>query len=76
MLGGGQLHIGIAEPFAPARKAHPAFRVDNGGLDELARRLRAGGAPVMWDGELAGVRRFFTADPWGNRLEVLATAPV
>jgi catechol 2,3-dioxygenase-like lactoylglutathione lyase family enzyme len=72
--GGGQLHVGIADEFAPARKAHPAFRVDSGGLDVLARRLHAGGAPVTWDEELAGVRRFFTADPWGNRLELLATA--
>jgi len=27
---------------------------------------------LTWDEELAGVRRFFTHDPWGNRLELLA----
>jgi catechol 2,3-dioxygenase-like lactoylglutathione lyase family enzyme len=71
-LGSGQLHIGVEAPFVPARKAHPALRVDVGTLEELARRLSDGGAPVRWDGELPGIRRFFTDDPWGNRLELLA----
>ena len=31
-------------PFAPARKAHPALRVDAGELDALAARLAAAGA--------------------------------
>ncbi len=74
-LGGGvQLHIGVEEPFAPARKAHPAFRVPAGELDELAKRLEAASESVEWDDSLPGVRRFYTADPWGNRLELLATA--
>jgi catechol 2,3-dioxygenase-like lactoylglutathione lyase family enzyme len=72
-LGAGQLHIGVAEPFAPARKAHPALRLaDEPALEALAERLQIAGSPVIWDGELAGVRRFFTEDPWGNRLELLA----
>ena len=75
-LAGGQLHVGVAEPFAPARKAHPALRVrDPETLNALARRLRASGAPVRWDEELPGVRRFFTEDPWANRLELLAAIP-
>jgi len=41
-------------------------------LDALAARLAGAGAPVRWDEELAGVRRFFTEDPWGNRLELLS----
>jgi hypothetical protein len=28
---------------------------------------------VEWDASLPGLRRFYTADPWGNRLELLAT---
>ena len=28
-LGAGELHIGIDEPFAPARKAHPGFLVSD-----------------------------------------------
>ncbi|HET7353407.1 MAG TPA: hypothetical protein VFJ11_05085 [Gaiellaceae bacterium] len=70
--GGGQLHVGVEEPFAPARKAHPAFRLRSTELDKLASRLQAAGATVDWDDSLPGVRRFYTADPWGNRIELLA----
>jgi len=66
-----QLHVGVEEDFAPARKAHPALQVD--GLDGLAERLAAAGAPVQWDESLPDVRRVYTADPWGNRIELLAT---
>jgi hypothetical protein len=40
----------------------------------LARTLEDAGAPVTWDDGVPGVRRFYTADPFGNRLEVIATA--
>ncbi|HZC75718.1 MAG TPA: hypothetical protein VE220_07065 [Gaiellaceae bacterium] len=69
--GGGQLHIGVEDPFAPARKAHPAFRLLAAELDELASRLESAGQHVEWDEALPDVRRFYTADPWGNRLELL-----
>jgi catechol 2,3-dioxygenase-like lactoylglutathione lyase family enzyme len=72
--GGGQLHVGVEEPFRPARKAHPAFRLPAPELDELATRLAAAGESVEWDDSLPGLRRFYTADPWGNRLELLAAA--
>ncbi len=69
---GRQLHIGVEQPFAPARKAHPAFGVYGAReLDALAERLAAAGAPVRWDEELP-VRRFFSEDPWGNRIELVA----
>jgi catechol 2,3-dioxygenase-like lactoylglutathione lyase family enzyme len=71
-LGGQELHIGIEPDFRPALKAHPAFRCAD--PDALARSLDDAGVPVTWDEELPGVRRFFTADPFGNRLEVMATA--
>ena len=71
-VGGGQLHIGVAESFAPAAKAHPALRVGGSALEALAARLADAGAPVAWDDALPGYRRFYTADPWGNRLELLA----
>jgi catechol 2,3-dioxygenase-like lactoylglutathione lyase family enzyme len=73
-LGDAQLHIGVETQFRPARKAHPALRVDAATLDELAHRLGDNGAPVRWDDELPHVRRFFTDDPWGNRLELLSPA--
>jgi catechol 2,3-dioxygenase-like lactoylglutathione lyase family enzyme len=71
-VGAHELHVGIEEPFAPARKAHPALSVDAGEVDELVDRLRAAGAPVAWDERYPGVRRFYTADPFGNRIEILA----
>src|SRR5450755_673746 len=73
-LGRQQLHIGAAEPFLPALKAHPALRVARDHLEPLADRLSAAGAKVVWDDELPGERRFFTEDPWGNRIELLAFA--
>jgi catechol 2,3-dioxygenase-like lactoylglutathione lyase family enzyme len=69
-LGSQQLHIGVEEPFSPALKAHPALRVDQ--LDELAQRLSRAGEKVQWDDELPGERRFYSEDPWGNRIELMA----
>jgi catechol 2,3-dioxygenase-like lactoylglutathione lyase family enzyme len=73
-VGSHQLHIGVEQSFAPARKAHPAFSVPPDELDRLAERLAAANAPVSWDEVLPDVRRFFTADPWGNRIEILAAS--
>jgi catechol 2,3-dioxygenase-like lactoylglutathione lyase family enzyme len=67
-----QLHVGVEDDFAPARKAHPAIRVAVGELDVLAERLRDAGEQVLWDEALAGVRRFYSQDPWGNRIELLS----
>ncbi len=72
-LGSQQLHVGVEEAFAPARKAHPALRVTPGRLDQLAARLSGAGAPVRWDDALPQYQRFYTEDPWGNRIELLST---
>lgn len=66
---GYELHVGVEEGFAPARKAHPAFEVDD--LDGLASRLLAAGVDVAWDSNFPGYRRFHTQDPHGNRVEIL-----
>jgi catechol 2,3-dioxygenase-like lactoylglutathione lyase family enzyme len=66
--GAQELHVGVEEPFVPARKAHPGLVVDD--LHALASRLEAAGVPVAWDDSLAGVRRCHVADPFGNRLEL------
>ncbi len=71
-LGEHQLHIGVDPDFEPARRAHPALRVARAELAELAERLLAARSPVNWDEQLPHARRFFTEDPWGNRLELLA----
>jgi catechol-2,3-dioxygenase len=71
-LGAQQLHIGVERLFSPARKAHPAFRVSAHVLDRLAETLTEAGEKVEWDNSLPTLRRFYTADPWGNRIELLA----
>jgi catechol 2,3-dioxygenase-like lactoylglutathione lyase family enzyme len=65
--GSQQVHIGVERNFQPARKAHPAFAVDD--LDQLRKKLSARGVPVLPDDDLPGTRRFYTEDPWGNRIE-------
>jgi catechol 2,3-dioxygenase-like lactoylglutathione lyase family enzyme len=65
--GNAELHVGVEEPFVPARKAHPGFTVAD--LDELAARLRAEGIEATVDESIPGTKRFHTADPFGNRLE-------
>lgn len=64
------VHFGVDPDFKAATKAHPAFRVSD--LDGLAARLADAGYTVNWDTALIGVRRFFTADPVGNRIELIA----
>lgn len=66
--GTAMLHLGVEQPFTPARKAHPAFEVSD--LDELYDRLTGAGQPgVRADGQIPGVRRFHAFDPFGNRIE-------
>jgi catechol 2,3-dioxygenase-like lactoylglutathione lyase family enzyme len=71
--GAHQLHVGVAQPFTPAVKAHPALAVAPAGLDALAARLAEAGREVQWDDAIPGTRRFYTADPWGNRIELVAS---
>jgi catechol 2,3-dioxygenase-like lactoylglutathione lyase family enzyme len=70
--GGQQLHVGVEEDFAPARKAHPALAVDAATFDALAERLLGAGVEVRWDDSIPGTRRFYADDPWGNRRELVA----
>ncbi|THA26032.1 glyoxalase [Streptomyces sp. RKND-216] len=67
--GAVELHLGVEQGFLPARTAHPGIQIR--GLDALAARLTAYGAPVTWDDAIPGRRRFHTTDPFGNRLEFL-----
>lgn len=66
-----EVHVGVEDPFHPARKAHPAFVVDD--LDAVAAAVTAAGFEVdsserdTFDGYL----RFHTHDGAGNRVEVL-----
>ena len=65
--GAQELHIGVEDPFTPARKAHPSFVVTD--LDALAATLTGAGHAVAYNDLIPGTRRFETADPFGNRLE-------
>jgi catechol 2,3-dioxygenase-like lactoylglutathione lyase family enzyme len=67
---GAQIHVGVEEPFAPARKAHPALLVAD--LDAMVERLRAAGVPLKDDDAELGRRRIYAADPFGNRIELIA----
>jgi catechol 2,3-dioxygenase-like lactoylglutathione lyase family enzyme len=73
-LGERQLHVGVEADFEPARKAHVALRLEATELDSLAARLASAGFPVIWDDTLPGERRFYSEDPWGNRIEFLTRA--
>jgi catechol 2,3-dioxygenase-like lactoylglutathione lyase family enzyme len=71
-LGSGQqLHVGVAEDFAPSLKAHPGLLVAPGALEAVAERLLEAGCEVRWDDALPATRRFYADDPWGNRLELV-----
>jgi catechol 2,3-dioxygenase-like lactoylglutathione lyase family enzyme len=65
--GAAELHVGIEAEFAPARKAHPGLAVAD--VEALAATVAQAGAPVTWDENSPGLRRFHTTDPVGNRLE-------
>jgi catechol 2,3-dioxygenase-like lactoylglutathione lyase family enzyme len=64
-----EIHLGVEEPFFPARKAHPGILVEE--LDTVEQRLRDAGVKIQADGELPGYRRFYAADCFENRLEFL-----
>ena len=66
-----ELHVGVEDPFAPARKAHPAFVVDD--LAGVASRLRDLGFEVdeSQRESFPGHLRLHSFDGHGNRVEVL-----
>ena len=66
--GGQELHVGVEEPFAPARKAHPGLIVDD--LDAIEASLAAAGVRIERDTSIEGAARGHVADPFGNRLEL------
>jgi catechol 2,3-dioxygenase-like lactoylglutathione lyase family enzyme len=72
--GAHQLHVGVTQEFSPATKAHPALRVHLAELDPIAERLATAGSPVQWDDAIPDTRRFYTADPWGNRIELIGVS--
>lgn len=75
-----ELHVGVEDPFAPARKAHPALLLEPGPdgaaaptIDELAARLEGLGFEVdlAERATFPGYERMHAFDAAGNRVEVL-----
>lgn len=64
-----RLHLGIDPDFVPAKKAHPAFIVDD--LGGLCAALEAAGHQIAQDEPLDGFLRQYVSDPFGNRLELM-----
>jgi catechol 2,3-dioxygenase-like lactoylglutathione lyase family enzyme len=65
-----QLHLGVEADFKPARKAHPAFLVDD--LEALITNVqRAGYETDTSQPPLDGYKRAHVFDPFGNRIELM-----
>lgn len=71
-LGAQQLHIGVEPDFRPATKAHIALSCN--ALGELRQRLEKAGFAAHDAAPIAGRQRFFSVDPFGNRIEFIASA--
>ena len=72
--GNVQFHVGIQlQDFAPARKAHVGFVVED--LGRVRAALESDGWPVKDGGTIPGFVRLFSEDPAGNRLEFLQRTP-
>ena len=69
---GRQLHLGVDPDFQPSRKAHLALGLEYESLKSLFARLdRTEAASPAWDEALLPRRRFYAADPFGNRTEFI-----
>lgn len=64
-----KIHLGVEKEFLPARKAHPALVVSD--LNFLKSTLTKAGYTVTDDSAIPGVVRFFSHDPFGNRIEFI-----
>ena len=67
-----QLHLGVEADFKPARKAHPAFIVND--LDGLIAKVQAAGYETdTSQPPLQEYKRAHVFDPFGNRIELMET---
>lgn len=72
VTGSTQLHIGGQAGFVPAKKAHPAFIVED--FDAYCTLLRERAVRVREEPQVAGRRRAGIEDPFGNRIELIERA--
>lgn len=69
-----EIHVGVEEPFVPARKAHPALLVGSiADLEDVAARLQSAGFRIDWTERdtFAPYARLHCLDGHGNRVELL-----
>ena len=64
-----QIHLGVEEEFRPAKKAHVAFAVSDAA--PLRSTLSSHGCRVQDDDLIPGMKRFYTDDCFGNRIEFI-----
>lgn len=69
---GVAIHLGVDDRFIAAKKAHPCLIVAD--LAAARLRLAAAGAPIVEDDADTGLDRCYTADPFGNRIELVDAA--
>jgi catechol 2,3-dioxygenase-like lactoylglutathione lyase family enzyme len=67
--GGLEVHLGVEKNFIPARKAHPAFIVDD--LAGIVAKATQAGLRVTADEPIEGYDRRHVDDPFGNRIELI-----
>ena len=68
-IGALQVHLGVEKIFVPARKAHPAFIVDD--LAGMVAKAEQAGLRVTADEPIEGYDRRHVDDPFGNRIELI-----
>lgn len=64
-----RVHLGVEKNFIPARKAHPAFIVDD--LAGMVTKAMHAGYKVTADEPIEGYDRRHVDDPFGNPIELI-----
>jgi catechol 2,3-dioxygenase-like lactoylglutathione lyase family enzyme len=67
--GAVNLHLGVEPEFHAAKRAHPAFIVDD--LDGILAACERAGLTTKPDTSFNGFRRVHVLGPFGNRLELM-----
>jgi len=70
--GSVRIHLGVEDPFAPAKKAHPAFMVSS--LARAQAQLAEAGIHTTDRESPPGLTRIYITDPFGNRIELVERA--
>ena len=69
--GSVQIHLGVEQDFRPAKKAHPALTCSD--YSGIVSRLQAAGIRPQPADDIPRVERCHIHDPFGNRIELVAS---